>query len=367
MRRSLWNWGPCALTLVAPVALAPLPGCTQARPLAQARPLVQAQPVTVPAEAKPEPAANGQPSLGWRVRTRHQLAWGQGLAAVGRAGGSEQNPEAPMSLDVDAEGRLWLLDQVNARVLRLVEGQPTVALKASRTAQELVVGADRVWLLDRLVARQAVALEPSSGKTLASVALNRSDIGEPGALTALQLVDGALWAEVGHAHWQRLADAAGQPTVPARIEGRLSARGDLVLRALRVPTAAGSANGRDVFTGRAVVTGKAAAAGTDAPPVWSAEATFELPVHALEELAGDSQGRVWLVADLVRIDAADQPLERRRVAVVWGADGRELARVELCAPDGPEETLRSARLGHDGKLYNLCVRQAGVTVQEVAP
>jgi hypothetical protein len=283
------------------------------------------------------------------------------LAAVGRAGGSEQNPEAPMSLDADAKGGLWLLDQVNARVLRLVEGQPTVALKASRTAQELAVGTDRVWLLDRLVARQAVALEASSGKTLATVALNRPDIGEPGALTALQLIDGALWTEVGHEHWQRLADAVGQPTPPARIEGRLGARGDRVLRALRVPTAAGSASGR------AVVTGKAAAAGADAPPVWSAEATFDLPVHALEELAGDNQGRVWLVADLVRADAADQPLERRRVAVVWGADGRELGRVELCAPDGPEETLRSARLGQDGKLYNLCVRRDGVTVQEVAP
>jgi hypothetical protein len=55
------------------------------------------------------------------------------------------------------------------------------------------------------------------------------------------------------------------------------------------------------------------------------------------------------------------------MAVVWSAEGRELARVDLCATGGPEETLRAARLGADGHLYNACVHAGGVRVQEVAP
>lgn len=342
-----------------------LVSCAQARPQVQGRPQMQAAPVTVPPPPSSTVAAHlpAEAALPFKltVRTRDRLPWGDGVAALGRAMGSEQNPEAPMSLDVDASGQIFLLDQVHARVLRLTEGQPPLALPVSRTAQELALAPGRLWWLDRLVTKQAVAIDPASGRVLATVPLGRTDIAEPGALTALQVIEGGLWAEVGHEHWQRLADAAGQLTPPARLEGRLTADGAMLLRALRVPTPPGGQRGR------AVVTGRARNAAGDVAPMWMAEAQFDMPVHALEELAGDNSARVWLVADLVRTDAADRPIERKRMAVVWGSDGRELARAELCAPDGPEETLRSARLGQDGKLYNVCVQQQGVTVQEVAP
>jgi hypothetical protein len=264
-----------------------------------------------------------------------------------------------MSLDAGVDGAVWLLDQVNARALRLTapaDPKAAAMVQVPRTAQDLAVAPDGgVWVMDRLVGQEVRKLDPRSGRVLATASLLRPNLTEPGVVTALSLHQGAVWAELEHTRLVRLAGMDGGTLQPAEIPGRPTADGRWLLQALRVPP------------DKVVVTGRSPTAGAETPAGLALEVQFPLPIWAIVELAGDSQGRIWLVADLVRLDASDKPAEQRRMAVVWRADGTELARVELCAPQGPEETLRSARVGANGRLYNLCVRPEGERVEEVTP
>ena len=94
---------------------------------------------------------------------------------------------------------------------------------------------------------------------------------------------------------------------------------------------------------------------------------FSMPVAQLVELAAVDAERIWLIADLVQLGPDDRPVARQRQAVVLGSAGQVVRRHDLCVPTGPEEQLRSARLGRDGHLYNLCLGAAGATIQEVLP
>jgi len=47
------------------------------------------------------------------------FGWGNGEGNLGHSRPDEANPEAPMSLTVDALGQVWILDQVNERLMKL--------------------------------------------------------------------------------------------------------------------------------------------------------------------------------------------------------------------------------------------------------
>lgn len=260
-----------------------------------------------------------------------------------------------MSLDADAAGQVVLLDQVNQRALLLPPGGPTRIIAAPRTAQEVLLSTGELWFLDRLVAKTAVRVSPQSGAVLDKVSLSRPDIEEPGGITALVGHDGALWAELEHTRLVRLATLGGKPAPTATLAGRPTLDGKLLLRGLRVPP-------RDV-----AVAGRALDAAPQTAPTLALQTTFELQVAQVLELAGDASGRIWLAADTVALADDGRPTKVQREVAVWNADGTLRGRTQLCAPDGPEETLRPVRLGANGKLYALCVQASGATLQEVAP
>lgn len=288
------------------------------------------------------------------VRTLRQFAWGTGPTQLGRILAGEQNPEGPMALDADAQGRVFVLDQVNARVLRLDPDGSSHSLPAPRTAQELLAGPSGVWLLDRLVGRTARRIDAETGKELGHVGLAQPQLDEPGGITALLGHDGALWAEFEHTRLIRLGGLNGATLPPSTLAGRPGLDARRVLRALRTGP------------GQVAIAGRAVDAPDDAAPNLTLQAEFPLPVWQVLELAGDQAGRTWLVVDAVAFDAQDQPAQRRRIVRVWNADGSPRAEADLCTPDGPEETLRPVRLGANGRLYALCLRSDGATVQEVS-
>lgn len=109
---------------------------------------------------------------------------------------------------------------------------------------------------------------------------------------------GQPWVELEHRDVQAVI-----PGGPVQ-HGRLGADGHWLLSALKVPP------------NQVAVVGQAPAATKDSPPSQTLMAAFKLPVWQVVELAGDAQGRIWLVVDLVQLDAKDMPVQRMRQAVI---------------------------------------------------
>lgn len=81
------------------------------------------------------------------------LAFGSAPQQIGQVSEGEQNPEGPMALDADQNGRVCVLDQVNSRVQCLLPDGTWQQIAVGRTVQDLVIAADGSLLtLDRLVA-----------------------------------------------------------------------------------------------------------------------------------------------------------------------------------------------------------------------
>lgn len=356
---SKWLCGPGLAALMVGVAL---PACTQSQPQVsvQKPPARQVDPVAAPTKQVPASGAGlGATPLSLEsavaastpsIRTVATLSWGSQVGQLGRVLGGEQSPEGPMSLDADAAGQVWVLDQVNERLVRLGRQGQWHQIAAPRTAQELAVDDQgQVWVLDRLVGKQLVRLDGQSGAQLNHVSLEGPGQ-DPWLITALQVHGGALYAEYEHSELRRLVGSG-----PTTLQGRPTRDQRWLLKALRIPP------------DRVAVAGRAPGAAIDAVPGLAIQTQFSMPVAQLVELGAVEPERIWLVADLVQLGVDDQPIARQRQAVVLDSAGQVVQRRDLCVPYGPEEQLRSARLGRDGHLYNLCLGATGVTVQEVLP
>ncbi len=337
-------------------------GCTQGTtPEPAQAPVAPRQPAAAPAAplAAPEkPAAAtvaaAAPAAGapaqWKRTEIAVLPWGSGPAQAGHVAQGDQNLEGPMALDVGADGKVWLLDQVNARILVLGLGQPPRSIPASRTAQDLILdGNSQPWTLDRLVDRQVRRLDPLTGAVTQTLDLATAGVAEPGLSTALWLHEGALWLEMENT---RLVPLQAKATAK---QGRPSRDGKWVLSALRVPPDKVAVAGRGVDQGDA-----------EAPRL-ALQHQFELPLFSIADLDSDAAGRVWLTADLVRFGPDDRPLDRKRNAIAWTPGGKIAAQVELCAPVGAEEQFRTVRITAAGEVFNLCRGPAGVVVERWAP
>jgi len=153
------------------------------------------------------------PTVAKNPGTILQLGWGSGPREAGRHEDGESAPAGPMSFTVLPSGEIYLLDQVNLRVLRFDPGSKTSSEipAGSDTWQDIAVAADgTIVLLDRLV-RRAVVLIDEAGRELSSHAIEGGGIPEGGAVTAMFLEKDGLWLEVNHERSVRILDAALDP------------------------------------------------------------------------------------------------------------------------------------------------------------
>ncbi|MSQ81818.1 MAG: hypothetical protein EXR77_02745 [Myxococcales bacterium] len=351
------------LQFSALVAAALCVGCTQAPVPAAHSEASAASPSAVPAPVQPAPdptalAGKSVPAIaapsavsGWRRQEIAVLPWGAGPNQAGRVAQGEQNLEAPMAFDGDGQGRVWLLDQVNQRILVLQVGQTTRVIPASRTAQDIAITASgQPWVLDRLVDRNVQLLDPVTGAVQKTLSLTEATITESGLSSALWQHAGKLWLEMENTYLIALDDLAHP-----KLMGRPSRDGKWLLSALRVPP------------DKVAVAGNAVGQSATEAPKLALQAEFPLPVWAIAELDSDASGRVWIVADLVKFGPDDRPVDRKRQAVAWKEDGKVAARLDLCAPVGAEEQFRTARVLADGTLLNLCRGPQGIVIERFAP
>ncbi|MBM4342530.1 MAG: hypothetical protein FJ100_04040 [Deltaproteobacteria bacterium] len=298
----------------------------------------------------PVVATNPVQGGAWRRFEVARLPWGSGPGQAGRVAEGDQNLEGPMAIDVSADGSVWLLDQVNRRILVFADGQAPRAIAAPRTAQDLVVdGAGQPWTLDRLVDRQVRQLDAQTGQVAQTLDLAAAGVAEPGLSTALWLHQGHLWLELENTHLVPLQSKS------AAIKGRPSRDGHWLLSALRVPP------------DKVAVAGVQVGQTESGAPGVALQHQFDLPVWAIADLDSDAGGRVWLTADLVRFGPDDRPADRKRMAIAWTPQGKVAAQVALCAPEGAEEQFRTVRITTAGEIVNLCRGPLGIVVERWAP
>ncbi len=260
-----------------------------------------------------------------------EAAWGNAVGEVGRIDGVEASSEGPLSFAVD-EGGIWILDQVNARVLRFVDGRAAgeIALP-SDTFNDVAVADGRLVLLDRLVRSVVVVLDPATGR-MQSHPIVGTGIPEGGGVTAMLARQDGIWLEFARIHSVRILDEQLQPCprtiVPGR--GRLAA-------------------GLDGVGGARV--------SVDATTI---DVTAEDPIRRLVEV-DEADGLVLVAYHTVLHSDAGHLIRDGIEAQVFDGSGRLRARLNSPGTLTPLEQYREIRLWN-GAAYHLVFADGGVRV-----
>ncbi len=306
-----------------------------------------------PARTAPAPRAAGDRRAA-APRPRGEVVarapWGSGPGAVGRVVPTSGAPEGPASFDVDAQGRVHVLDPVNGRLTIFEKGAAprAIALPGETYRDFALDGHGGAVAMDSL-ATGTLTFVDATGRVTHTIGLAGAGIPETGAATALFARDDGVWVEVEHGALVRVSDASGAPD-PARtaVAGRFSRDGKRLLRAALAGPAAARVSATALAGGRGFET----------------RVDFPLPLLALHEVASDDAGRTYLAAATVREDPATfEVVEEHETVVVLGEGGAELGRVEIAAHDGPEDPAHLVRVGADGAIYELVLGDDGLTIE----
>ncbi|MFH2008710.1 MAG: hypothetical protein ABI333_19135 [bacterium] len=154
------------------------------------------------------------------------LPWGGSGYALGRHDGDEAASEGPASFVVSPRGEIYVLDQLNSRVLKFADDgtlEKEIPIPAV-TFEDLAVTADGVIvLLDRLV-RRSLLLVNERGVILAEYSVEGYGIPEGGLITAMFMRDDGVWLEYGHTHVVHVLDSRLQPCGRSVLPGRIFER-----------------------------------------------------------------------------------------------------------------------------------------------
>jgi hypothetical protein len=291
-----------------------------------------------------------------RIEVVVRAPWGAGNGSLGHTTPQEGNPEGPMSLAVDRDGRIFVLDQVNHRIASFGGGlAPASVPIPGDTFQDLALdGRGGFVLLDRLQTR-SLAFVGADGRIDHEVSLLGSGIEEAGGVTGLFRLDDGYWVEVEHQRAVRIADALGQAdTVRPMIGGRPSRDGASILRAA-------------LGQGGEVVDLFAGPVGAGAATQRIARLHFPIRVSSLSELDSGPDGRTLVAANLVEMSTDTPAAVIREVQTIATVDpsGALLDRVDLPPLIAPEEQFRPVRLGGDGAIHQLRCEPDGVVIRRI--
>jgi hypothetical protein len=204
-----------------------------------AAPVPGGEPITIVVDAGAQDAAADKgPDVFFSA------TWGSGrLDQLGHTRPSEANPEAPMSLTIDGQGRMFVLDQVNGRILRVgPDGKPqgVIPLKQQEAAQDVAVANDgSMAVLDRFNSKSIVMYD-QQGNALGEIPLQGEGLEETGLATGLFVDGNDVYVEKEHGPLVRVGTTDGKPASDrGEIPGRPSRDGNSFLNAGVIDVAAG--------------------------------------------------------------------------------------------------------------------------------
>jgi hypothetical protein len=277
-------------------------------------------------------------------------AWGGGRDQLGRERPEEGNPMGPMSLALDGQGRTWVLDEINRRVVRRgADGSVETAIQLDqRLPEDIAVARDgSIAVLDRLGDKD-VTLYDDDGTLRGKLSLAGDGIGDTGEVSGV-FVDGTdVYVERRHTELVLLGDTSGNPAQPrSSLAGRPTRDGTALLGAAIV----------DATAGRVRVTSTERDSGKLR---FDRELQLWPTVHAILLLDADRAGTIYFATEVQR--AGQSPtvvlscLDPQSGVVVGGA--------MLPANTLPEESLRDLAVLDQGGVVYAHRSEAGVTYQQ---
>jgi hypothetical protein len=191
------------------------------RPTARAR----RSRLPTPAARNAAPSAPAEDPQG---RTVFFAKWGGAPDELGRERPAEGNPQGPMSVGVDAKGRVTVLDAVNARLVRRgPDGKPdrTFPLDVTNPEDVAVAPDGSSAVLDRF-RDKSVTLYDDSGRLRGKLSLEGDGVGDVGSVTGVFVDGNDVYVEREHATLVKLGDMTGMAAEPrVEIPGRPSRDG----------------------------------------------------------------------------------------------------------------------------------------------
>ncbi|HSN96856.1 MAG TPA: hypothetical protein VLS89_01115 [Candidatus Nanopelagicales bacterium] len=298
------------------------------------------------APAAPEAGAPAGPEVLFNA------GWGGKLGELGRDRPDEGNPEGPMSLAVDAKGRVLVLDQVNNRMVRYgADGKPQAELRTDiRTAQDVVVAPDGTAAVLERVHQKSVTLFDESGKPVGQLPLIGEGIDEAGAVTGV-FVDGKdVYAEREHGMLVKIGDTAGNPAEPrAEIPGRPSRDGQLYLSAGIIQAQAGRAYVSAIDRARM-------------ENRFTRELRFDARLLTIVLLDSDRSGTIYFAAQIDEGEGQESVV----LTCLEPLTGQPIGGAVMPANTLPEETFRDLAVLDDGGVIYALRTEQGTSYQRYA-
>ena len=283
--------------------------------------------------------------------------WGSGPGALGKTRPQEGNPEAPMSLTLDAQGNVLVVDQVNNRLARFDRqgkslGSLPLTLQAAQDVQVALDGTTAV--LDRLVDK-SVALVGPDGALRGELPVVGKNFPEGGAATALVVDGNDVYLEREHGDLVRIGDSSGNvdPERP-EIPGRPTHDGKSYI----------SAGITDASAGKVFIN---AIDRSSLKHMYTRELALGVPVTAITFLDSDRLGIIYMALLLQEPGKAGggdaAPALTLRLLCLDPLDGRPTGQATLPLNTLPEETFRDLTMSDRGGVLYSYRSVAGVQVQ----
>lgn len=273
-----------------------------------------------------------------------RFGWGSGDEALGREHQPEGNPEGPMSLTVGADGSIFVLDQVNQRLVRLdAKGKRLSSTPLPlQAAQDVVVTKDGTALvMDRLVDK-AVAVIGPDGKPKGELPLEGKGLTEGGASTGLFNDGDDVLVEREHGDLVRIGKSDGTKDAErGEVPGRPSKDGASYLTAVIVDPA------RGLFSLTAI-------AKASLEHRFTRQVSFGQAILALVMLDSDAAGLSYVGAH-AELPGSTPEAPRLGIVVLCldGRDGATLGRTSFPANAVADESFRELSVGSDGSILFL--------------
>ncbi|MFO0762548.1 MAG: hypothetical protein U0359_39275 [Byssovorax sp.] len=266
---------------------------------------------------------------------------------MGRERLQEGNPVAPMSLAQDSKGRIYVLDQVNDRIVRYgTDGKPEGSSDLKlRGAQDLAIGADgSMAVLDRL-SDKAIALYDEGGALRGQLPIEGEGVDEPGLLTGVFIDGKDVYVEREHGTLVKIGDTSGKPADPrTEIPGRPSRDGLSYLNA-------GIINAQ---AGRTWVSSIDRATGDHR---FTRELKQRAPVRSIVLLDTDKGGIIYFAVDVEQQEGGDAVL----LTCLDPLSGIPIGNAVLPVNTMPEETFRDLTVLDEGGVVYALRSEKGVS------
>jgi hypothetical protein len=279
--------------------------------------------------------------------------WGSGDEQLGRNLPDQAAPEGPKSFTVDENGRIYVLDALNHRVL----GYDDKALVSTTTLPERpfvdveLAGSTGLALLD-VDSTPGIVFVDFDGTVTGEIPIgSEGEIPEPNVITALVAADDGWYVEVEGDYLVRLADTFPKAVEETAVFGQVVADGEV----LRIDTVD---NGRFGLL-------KQDAAGEEEPTDLG-EIGFDEPLAERTLFAPRPAGGYALAVQLFVADPdPEKPGTSRHELVLLDASGKQKQRLLLPRAGGDEDSFRSVKLGRDGNVYVMTFSETGADIGKV--